>query len=71
MGIQMVGSIGEKSCVTTMSISWCTLLTLYAVIGENCRTNSQSACVLSLKQAIETQNTQVKYNPDIRNAFCM
>ncbi len=65
-----------------MSISWCTLLTLYAVIGENCERTRKAGlhrkfscpqiiiavtwmnCLklcqeLSLKQATETQNTQV------------
>ncbi len=35
-GIQMVGSLYKKSCAATMSISRCTLLTLYSVLDENC-----------------------------------
>ncbi len=45
MGIQMLGSIGQKACVATMNIGWCTLLTLYTVISENCRTTSQSGFI--------------------------
>ncbi len=45
LGIQMVGSTYKKSCAATMSISRCTLLTLYTVVDENCGTNLQSGCV--------------------------